>query len=107
MHRALLWPRSLKQRLIAQLLALQLAILLAFGLSFVSLLVLADEGGVLVRSAPVEAAFDAIRRGPEGKLVLAKTGGTSMPGTQTFGSSRATITERSCGSATSPRSTGA
>ncbi|MBD9510798.1 HAMP domain-containing histidine kinase [Ensifer sp. ENS10] len=68
-----LWPRSLKQRLIAQLLVLQLAILLAFGLSFVSLLVLADEGGVLVSPAPVEKAFDAIRRGPEGKLVLAKT----------------------------------
>ncbi|WP_093232669.1 hypothetical protein [Sinorhizobium sp. NFACC03] len=67
------WPRSLKQRLIAQLLVLQLAMLLAFGLSFVSLLVLADEGGVLVSPAPVEKAFDAIRRGPEGKLVLAKT----------------------------------
>ncbi|WDZ79645.1 HAMP domain-containing sensor histidine kinase (plasmid) [Ensifer adhaerens] len=59
--------------MIAQLLVLQLAILLAFGLSFVSLLVLADEGGVLVSPAPVEAAFDAIRRGPDGKLVLAKT----------------------------------
>ncbi len=68
-----LWPRSLKQRLIAQLLVLQLAILLAFGLSFVSLLVLADEGGVLVSPAPGEAAFDAIQRGPDGKLVLAKT----------------------------------
>jgi signal transduction histidine kinase len=67
------WPRSLKQRLIAQLLVLQLAILLAFGLSFVSLLVLADEGGVLVSPAPVEAAFDAIRRGPDGGLMLART----------------------------------
>ncbi len=67
------WPRSLKQRLIAQLLVLQLAILLAFGLSFVSLLVLADEGGVLISPAPVEVAFDAIRRGPDGKLMLART----------------------------------
>ncbi|WP_291159435.1 hypothetical protein [Ensifer sp. SSB1] len=67
------WPRSLKQRLIAQLLVLQLAILLAFGLSFVSLLVLADEGGVLVSPRPVEVAFDAIRRGADGKLVLTKT----------------------------------
>lgn len=68
-----LWPRSLKQRLIAQLLVLQLAILLAFGLSFVTLLVVADEGGVLIGPAPVETAFAAIERGPDGRLFFAKT----------------------------------
>lgn len=68
-----LWPRSLKQRLIAQLLVLQLAILLVFGLSFVTLLVVADEGGVLIGPAPVETAFAAIERRPDGKLAFAKT----------------------------------
>ncbi|WP_457583711.1 sensor histidine kinase [Ensifer canadensis] len=68
-----LWPKSLKQRLIAQLLVLQLAILLIFGLSFVTLLVVADEGGVLIGPAPVETAFEAIERGPDGKLAFAKS----------------------------------
>lgn len=68
-----LWPRSLKQRLIAHLLVLQLAVLLAFGLSFVTLLVVADEGGALVSPAPVETAFRAIKRGVGGKLELADT----------------------------------
>ncbi|MBD9626765.1 HAMP domain-containing histidine kinase [Ensifer sp. ENS06] len=68
-----LWPRSLKQRLIAHLLVLQLAVLLAFGLSFVTLLVVADEGGALVSPAPVETAFRAIKRSASGKLELADT----------------------------------
>lgn len=68
-----LWPRSLKQRLIAQLLVLQLAILLLFGLSFVTLLVMADEGGVLIGPAPVETAFSAIERGQDGTLAFAQT----------------------------------
>lgn len=68
-----LWPRSLKQRLIAHLLVLQLAVLLAFGLSFVTLLVVADEGGALVSPTPVETAFRAIKRGASGKLELADT----------------------------------
>lgn len=68
-----LWPRSLKQRLIAHLLVLQLAVLLAFGLSFVTLLVVADEGGALVSPAPVETAFRAVKRNASGKLELADT----------------------------------
>ncbi|WP_234822829.1 sensor histidine kinase [Ensifer adhaerens] len=47
--------------------------LFAFGLSFVTLLVVADEGGALVSPAPVETAFRALKRNASGKFELADT----------------------------------
>lgn len=97
-----LWPRSLKQRLIAHLLVLQFAVLLAFGLSFVTLLVVADEGGALVSPTPVETAFRAIKRGVGGKLELADTASNHISG-----SSRAATGVKSSSPATCRRSTAA
>lgn len=67
------WPRSLKRRLIVQLLVLQLSIIVIVGMCVVMFLVHADEGGVLVSPSPVEIAFRAIERDGNGNLKLRET----------------------------------
>lgn len=66
-------PRSLKRRLITQLLLFQVGILFLFGLLFVAYLVRADEGGVFVDPEVAEIAARAIERDADGRLILKET----------------------------------
>lgn len=67
------WPRSLKRRLIAQLLLFQIGILLLFGILIVAFLVRADEGDALVDPTIAEIVAQAIERGSDGTLKLTET----------------------------------
>lgn len=67
------WPKSLKRRLIAQLLLFQAGILLVVGVAIVAYLIEADTGGMLTSPEFAEAAARAIERGPDGKLRLVET----------------------------------
>ena len=65
--------RSLKRRLIAQLLLFQVGILLLFGLFFVGYLIRADKGGVYVDPEIAGIAARAIERDANGRLTLKAT----------------------------------
>lgn len=67
------WPKSLKTRIILQLLIVQIVLMFLFGLGFVAYLVAQDEGGILVSPKYVETAAKSIRRGPDGHLKLIPT----------------------------------
>jgi two-component system OmpR family sensor kinase len=65
--------KSLKRRLIAQLLLFQAGILLLFSVALVAYLIQAGEGIVLSDPAFADAAAGAIERKPDGHLVLNET----------------------------------
>lgn len=64
---------SLKRKLIIRLLAFQVGLLALFGLFFVSFLVQADEGGVLISPEFARTAVQAIERGQDGQLHIRET----------------------------------
>lgn len=66
-------PKSLKRRLIAQLLLFQVGILLLFSVAFVTYLLQAGEGIVLSDPEFANVAALAIERKPDGHLVLNET----------------------------------
>jgi signal transduction histidine kinase len=65
--------RSLKRRLIWQLLLLQSVILIVVMVALVMLLIRADLGGKFMDTDGVDVLGDAIRRQPDGTLVVADT----------------------------------
>ncbi|MBY8821945.1 sensor histidine kinase [Sphingomonas colocasiae] len=66
-------PRSLKRRLIVQLLLFHIVVLFMFGLAFVAFLIRADTGGALVDPQITDIAARAIARRPDGRLELRET----------------------------------
>lgn len=68
------WPRSLRRRLIVQLLLFQIAVLFAFGTAFVAYILQVGEGVFLINPQFAEAAARAIVREPDGTLRLQETG---------------------------------
>lgn len=69
----LAWPRSLRRRLIVQLLLFQIVILSAFGAILVAYILHAGGGVVLASPDFAEAAAKAIVREPDGTLRLEET----------------------------------